>query len=49
MINDELLVWEMFVVGDVDPETGINKSKSVIVKMPKESDINDAHDVCAHS
>jgi hypothetical protein len=36
------------VVGDADPETGINEMKTATVKMTKNVDINDAHDVCGH-
>jgi hypothetical protein len=47
-INDLLVVWEN-VIGDVDPETGIDETKTSGVKMPKNGvDVSDAHDVCGH-
>jgi hypothetical protein len=45
--DSDINTWKN-VVSDVDSETGINKSATNIVKMPKTVDINHAHDVCGH-
>jgi hypothetical protein len=36
------------IEGEVEPETGLDTKPMVAMKMPKTSDINQAHDVCGH-